>query len=314
MNTIRTTTFITYLIFGLSLWGVMMAAYDLFFVWVDHWLSALVMVFGSFIAGSTPLGGGAVAFPVFSKFFGVAAFEAKTFSLFIQSVGMTSATVYFLLSKVYINWRLIAFLMPSTLVGFVFGMSGGIVLDGAVKMVFSAFALLCGMLLLLLYLKGEQLERPLSHHTLTLVGFGCGLLAALLGTGADALLFFTLAIVYRQKTVRIIPTTVTYMAVTSIFGSLFVLLQSPELVTPFVINSWLVAAPVVFVFAPLGGLVMTRVNPRLLLIFIKSVLIVEAGSTLLFTQLSMLQTLLLLALLLLALGYFLKNVKSVLAQ
>ena len=34
---------------------------------LDHWQSALTMVFGSFLAGSSPVGGGAVAFPVFTK-------------------------------------------------------------------------------------------------------------------------------------------------------------------------------------------------------------------------------------------------------
>ena len=33
----------------------------------DHVVASITMVFGSFVAGSTPQGGGAVAFPVFTK-------------------------------------------------------------------------------------------------------------------------------------------------------------------------------------------------------------------------------------------------------
>ncbi len=51
------------------------------------------MVFGSFVAGSTAAGGGAVSFPVFTKLLHIPADEARTFGLLIQSVGMTMASV-----------------------------------------------------------------------------------------------------------------------------------------------------------------------------------------------------------------------------
>ena len=44
----------------------------------DHWASAVTMVFGSFVAGSTPQGGGAVAFPVFTKVLDIDASVART--------------------------------------------------------------------------------------------------------------------------------------------------------------------------------------------------------------------------------------------
>ena len=51
----------------------------------------------SFVAGSTPHGGGAVAFPVLTKVFGVPAADARTFSLSIQAVGMGTAAVVIML-------------------------------------------------------------------------------------------------------------------------------------------------------------------------------------------------------------------------
>ena len=64
-----------------------------------HWESAFTMIFGSFLAGSSPEGGGAVAFPVFTKVLEVPAQVARTFSLSIQAVGMTMAALIILLAR-----------------------------------------------------------------------------------------------------------------------------------------------------------------------------------------------------------------------
>ena len=56
---------------------------------VDRWESALTMVFGSFLAGSTPAGAGAVAFPVFTKALDIVPEVARTFTLSIQAIGLT---------------------------------------------------------------------------------------------------------------------------------------------------------------------------------------------------------------------------------
>ena len=59
---------------------------------VTHWEAAVTMIFGSIVAGGTSMGGGAVAFPVFTKVLQVLPHEAKVFSLAIQSVGMGAAS------------------------------------------------------------------------------------------------------------------------------------------------------------------------------------------------------------------------------
>lgn len=58
----------------------------------EFWPMTIAMVFGSFIAGSTPLGGGIVGFPVAVLALGFDAVEGRDFSAMIQSVGMTSAS------------------------------------------------------------------------------------------------------------------------------------------------------------------------------------------------------------------------------
>ena len=61
-------------------------------VFSNFWPMSMAMVFGSFIAGSTPLGGGVVGFPVSVLALGFDADQGRDFSAMIQAVGMTSAS------------------------------------------------------------------------------------------------------------------------------------------------------------------------------------------------------------------------------
>ena len=65
----------------------------------DYYSLSLAMVFGSLIAGSTPLGGGVVAFPVSVLVVGFGPSQGRDFSLLIQSVGMTAASFLILMTK-----------------------------------------------------------------------------------------------------------------------------------------------------------------------------------------------------------------------
>ena len=63
---------------------------------------SVAMIFGSLIAGSTPLGGGVVAFPVSVLSIGFNPAQGRDFSLMIQSCGMTAASFLVLLTRPYI--------------------------------------------------------------------------------------------------------------------------------------------------------------------------------------------------------------------
>jgi uncharacterized membrane protein YfcA len=76
------------------------------------------MVFGSFVAGSTPQGGGAVAFPVFTKVLEVPADVARTFSLSIQAVGMVVASIIIVLAERKIEIKPIVVSGSAGIVGF----------------------------------------------------------------------------------------------------------------------------------------------------------------------------------------------------
>ena len=52
----------------------------------QFYIMSITMIFGSLVAGSTPVGGGAVAFPVMVLFIKLSAEDGRDFSLMIQSV------------------------------------------------------------------------------------------------------------------------------------------------------------------------------------------------------------------------------------
>ena len=74
---------------------------------INHWEIALTMAFGSVIAGGTSVGGGAVAFPVFTKLLQIPPYDAKVFSLAIQAVGMSAAAIAIWLTGIRVETRVI---------------------------------------------------------------------------------------------------------------------------------------------------------------------------------------------------------------
>ena len=63
------------------------------------------MVFGSLVGGGTSEGGGAIAFPVFTKLLHIPAAIARNFSLAIQTVGMGAASLSILYLRIPIERR-----------------------------------------------------------------------------------------------------------------------------------------------------------------------------------------------------------------
>jgi len=281
-----------------SFW-VLAAAFSIFFVlymqensialYREYWPGAITMIGGSFVAGSTPLGGGAVAFPVFSKLLNASTDDARTFGFLIQAVGMSFATLFFVLNRINIVWRWIHVALPAAIIGLMLGIFIFPLADALVKVVYSVFVVTSGVLLIRTHTRDESGEKRVAKEPswclLLVVGFVGGLLSSKVGAGADTILFFSLVILCRYPAKTIIPTSICFMALIAVAGAGFSYLATPHSINDFVINNWLAAAPVVAIGAPLGGLVMSKISPRKLIRFIKCVLLIEGYSTLLFVEL-----------------------------
>ena len=172
----------------------------------DQWASAVTMIFGSFVAGSTPQGGGAVAFPVFTKILEIPSEVARTFSLTIQSVGMTAASIGILINRRSVDLKAIAIAAPSSIVGLFVGYLfltesdqpfGPSVLPGPyVKVTFTVIVAAMAFVTFLGY-RIQLMERRVALpdgnlrvvFLILICAFVGGLASATVGSGADVLIY-----------------------------------------------------------------------------------------------------------------------------
>ena len=241
------------------------------------------MLVGSFVAGGTALGGGAVAFPVMTKLLAIEPATAKVFSLAIQSFGMTAAALTIIFSGIryYSNvvWRALLGALPGVLISLIFIAEHLPRLT--TKTLFSLFLLLFSLTLLRLHFthKGfkESTHLP-KPFLITIVGFLGGIARGLVGSGADIMVFALLVLFYKKELKAATATSVIIMAVTSIAGSLCNAFYLGSITSE--INAYLLAAiPVVVVGAPLGAYVCARVKSGTLLSFLLLLIVLEVGFT-----------------------------------
>jgi len=249
------------------------------------WMIAPIMAFGSFVAGSTFLGGGSVAFPALTKIYSFEPVIAKSFSLAIQSVGMTSASLY-IFTRVR-GWPMgfmALYLLGATL-GLLFsiGYLEAQIPPLDIRISFTLF-LLCFLAVYLLtsnihnISSDTHLENNARDVSLTMFcGIFGGMVSGLLGSGADLVGFTLLVFYFRIEIRRAIQTSVVLMAATSILG--IVIQYLIRGIDPQVVDLWYVAAPVVLFGAPLGAVLCRYLSKRFLVLFICLIVAAEVVST-----------------------------------
>lgn len=281
---------------------------------LDHWESAATMLFGSFLAGSSPEGGGAVAFPVFTKGLHVPSAVARTFGLSIQAVGMTVAAGAILLSRRRIHPR-------ATLLGAAVAIAGllvGVLALGDRDTVFwpstvptawvkATFSIvLASTSVMMVRLRRAPIAQVApewtSRHDVGLVvaGFAGGILASMTGTGANIVVFLFLVLLADVNPKVALPSAVIVMAAVSVVGLAALGLVDGQLGVDVVddrvvevgttavdlradrndlFGLWFAAVPVVVWGAPLGSWVASRVSEAQLVGFVAALAGVEVLTT-----------------------------------
>ncbi len=103
----RSLLFALWLLAFAGVWLWLMAAGGHWDVLADHWGIAVAMALGSYFGASTPVGGGAVGFPVLVLLFGEPAAVGRDFSFAIQSAGMVSASLYIFATRRPVAWPIL---------------------------------------------------------------------------------------------------------------------------------------------------------------------------------------------------------------
>lgn len=269
-------------IFWLSLQGIHSALAN----FLSQISIAITMVFGSFVAGGTALGGGAVAFPVMTKVLAIDPTTAKVFSLAIQSFGMTAASITIIFGgiKYYRSVVLLALIgaLPGVAISLLF--IADLIPRLMTKSLFSVFLLVFAITLLRAHWRGKvRLSIDLSckrQNTLVvLVAFLGGVVSGLIGSGADIAIFALLMLYFKADLKIATASSVLLMAAASVFASLINYFYIGN-VTAEVSQYVLAAIPVVVIGAPLGAYCCAKVPKSVLLSFLLTLIGLEIGFTL----------------------------------
>jgi uncharacterized membrane protein YfcA len=265
-------------------WTVAMTMAGAWALYQTRWPMALTMAFGSFVAGSTPAGGGAVAYPVFTKALAIPSQDAALFGLMIQTVGMNMAALFIVMRGIRINLRVLRWTILGSIPGVMAGLMWLSLPANVPKLVFSSMLLVFAITLYRSHWRRRhQPEREIEGWTVqdgirfAAVGLVGGLAASQLGSGADMLCFMVMTLGFGLDERIAVPTSVVVMAATSAAGFAFRMLQ-PEPVGV-VWEYWAVAAPVVAFGAPFGAWVASRVKGGVILVGVFVLIVVEVTTT-----------------------------------
>lgn len=254
---------------------------------VKNWPITLTMVFGSFIAGATSEGGGAIAFPIFTKVLHISPLDSKVFSLAIQSIGMMAATLTIIVIRIKVEWRVILWASIGGLFGVVFSsvVIAPLLAANLLKMLFTAMIVSFVLPLLLLNWKDRFYNESLSVFCrrekliMLLTGFLGGIMTGLVGNGIDIICFSVMVLLFRLSEKIATPTSVVLMAFNSLVGfALHVFVIGGF--TAQVVDYWLAAIPVVVIGAPLGAYFCTQLNNKSIASILIILIMIELISSL----------------------------------
>jgi uncharacterized membrane protein YfcA len=261
--------FVAWLILFYAAWVVLVLAGGYLPTVIAHWPMALAMAAGSYVAGSTPMGGGTVGFPVLVLLMDLPATLGRDFSLAIQSVGMTSASIYILCKRQELEWPMLRAALPGALIGMPLGILyvAPLASDLFIKLLFASMWCSFGLLHLRRIREITSYEGMTPHDIAFdhRVGFVVGLFGALTvasitGVGIDMMIYMVLVLWCHADLKIAIPTSVVLMAFTSLVGLATKLVLGDLQAGTF--ENWLAAAPVVAIGAPFGAMVVSRVGRR----------------------------------------------------
>jgi uncharacterized protein len=251
---------------ALAVWLVLAYNYLDASFYLEHWYYPFTMVFGAFVAGFTPEGGGAVAFPILNIFLQIDRVLARDFSLMIQSIGMTSASIFILTSKTtdLTSFKPLLWWIPVTFCGFLFGIL--FLQNIKVVIIQALFLSLIASFSVTYFLATHRgtrdFYRPKSivdtTYTVTVLIVG-GMCTSLFGTGCDILIYTLLVTHFAMKEKTATQMGIILVTTISIAGFAYRGLFEGA-ITEYQVKTWLTAYPVVLIMAPLGAYALRRIN------------------------------------------------------
>ncbi|KAA1246819.1 sulfite exporter TauE/SafE family protein [Aquimarina sp. RZ0] len=275
-------TYLKLAIILLLIWAVSITLLDEWYLLKEFWEVPLTMTLGSFVAGFSAEGGGAIAFPIFTKVLHIVPLDAKQFSLLIQSVGMTMASIFILYKKIHFHSFAIFPAVLGGILGQLISFASGLSIESNhLKWIFTIHITALAIALIikqLLFVKSVDIIKSKNKNKiLFFTGILGGVLTINIGSGADLIAFIILTLILNSKEKKATPTTVIIMALNSIIGVM--LISAFGNWSSWSVNAWKTAIPVVIFGAPIGAYFASLISNSLIIKFLISLIIIEVIST-----------------------------------
>ena len=270
----------------LAVWVVLMLGFGLLPEVLREWRMALVMILGSLVAGSTPMGGGAVSFPFLVLWLNVPPDIARNFGLVIQALGMTSAMIFIFCRRVRVQRSVLAWAVAGAAAGMLIGTVAVAprVPPNFVKLTFTCMWMSFAILTVVRNREltaisgGRNVEGAAAMRSGLIVGLVGGIIASIIGVGVEMALYTVLVLSYRSDMKIAVPTAVSGMAVASVMGVATHLVIGD--IPRDVVMKFLAAGPIVIFGAPIGTYILTLVPRIRMLYFISALCVLQFVFTL----------------------------------
>jgi len=259
-----------------SMWLLLTIRWNLWDLSTEGWKMSITMVIGAFVAGSTSLGGGAIAFPVMTLVLHLNSSTGRDFSMMIQSIGMTAATWNILYSRVLVDMTAFKFCSLGGALGVLIGFQWVVpyVPSDFVTMFFVSFWMSFSFSLFITNRRQnrkvvKEIEDVTSRTKLVLTLIGClgGISTSLTGSGVDICCFALLTTLYSMDESVATPTSVILMGINTVVGVTckFFLFGGLEVQARALV--WF-SFPVVVIMAPVGAFVASYLHRKMLALMV----------------------------------------------
>ena len=272
-----------FLVIVLTCWIVYVRNTDLVALYGRRWQAALTMIFGSFIAGSSPEGSAAISYPIFTLGLNIPPAVARNFSFAIQSIGMTSATLLILGLRIKVEWNYILYVTIGGIFGLFFGTWYIVPLISPIiaKLFFVSLWLSFGIAL---WRENRRPTREVFDSIksfgrkemllLILFGFIGGNISSLFGTGINIFTYCIMTIYYGVSEKVATPSSVVIMTIETLLG-FFIHAAVVKDFQPDAFEMWIACVPLVAFFAPLGAFVVNLLPRQRIAQFLYIILFVQ---------------------------------------
>lgn len=267
----------------LTSWLIYVIQNQLFFYISKHIWAVITMIFGSFIAGSSPEGSASVAYPVFTLLLNIPPDVARNFAFAIQSIGMTSASLLIFGLKLKVDWNYIKYVSLGGAVGLIFGTYYivPLVSPPMAKLFFVSLWLSFG---LVLWIENRKINRIIydsiqqfqqsDRAKLLVFGLIGGIISSIFGTGINIFTFCLMTIYYGINEKVAVPSSIIIMTIETILG-FFLHFAFIEDFQSQAFEMWIACIPFVIIFAPLGSYVVSKLPRKAIANFLCIILIVQ---------------------------------------